>query len=152
MTNKAENLACICLNIWIYSSLKMWSFVSIFCPPFSFFPEVFIYPRYCSLVNYIYGKHVLPVSGLYFYFLFHTSWWMKVLTFTLANLPVCVSCSVVSKSLWPHGLQHTKFLCPSPSPGACSNSCPSSQWCQWSHPLSTPSPPAFNLSQHYGLF
>ena len=39
------------------------------------------------------------------------------------------SCSVVSDSLWPHGLQHTRLPCPSPTPRACSNSCPSSQWC-----------------------
>ena len=39
------------------------------------------------------------------------------------------SCSIVSDSLWPHGLQHTRLPCPSPTPGACSNSCPSSQWC-----------------------
>ena len=32
--------------------------------------------------------------------------------------------SVVSDSLRPHGLQHTKLLCSLPSPGACSNSCP----------------------------
>ena len=32
-------------------------------------------------------------------------------------------------SLWPHGLQHTRLPCPSPSPGACSDSCPLSQWC-----------------------
>ena len=32
-------------------------------------------------------------------------------------------------SLWPHGLQHTRLSYPSPSPGACSNSCSSSQWC-----------------------
>ena len=37
--------------------------------------------------------------------------------------------SVVSNSLWPHGLQHTRLPCPSPSPGACSNSCPLSWWC-----------------------
>ena len=37
--------------------------------------------------------------------------------------------SVVSNSLWPHGLKHTKLPCSSPTPGACSNSCPSSQWC-----------------------
>ena len=36
---------------------------------------------------------------------------------------------VVSYSLWPHGLQHTRLPCPSPTPGAGSNSCPSSQWC-----------------------
>ena len=37
--------------------------------------------------------------------------------------------SVVSNSLWLHGLQHTRLCCPSPTPRACSNSCPSSQWC-----------------------
>ena len=29
----------------------------------------------------------------------------------------------------PHGLHHARLPCPSPTPGACSNSCPSSQWC-----------------------
>ena len=37
--------------------------------------------------------------------------------------------SVVSNSLQSHGLQHTSLPCPSSSPGVCSNSCPSSQWC-----------------------
>jgi len=37
--------------------------------------------------------------------------------------------SVVSSSLWPHGLQHAMFPYPSPAPGACSKSCPSSWWC-----------------------
>ena len=36
----------------------------------------------------------------------------------------------MSDSLWPHGLLHTRLPCPSPSPRACSNSCPLSQWCQ----------------------
>ena len=39
------------------------------------------------------------------------------------------SCSVVSNSLWPHGLQHTRLPCPSSTLGICSNSCPSSWWC-----------------------
>ena len=44
--------------------------------------------------------------------------------------------SVVSSSLKPHGLQHARLLCPSPTPGVCSNSCPLSRWCiQPSHPL-----------------
>ena len=55
--------------------------------------------------------------------------------------------------LWPHGLQHTRLPCPSPIPRACSNSCPLSQWChQPFHPLLSPSPPSFNLSQHQRLF
>ena len=61
--------------------------------------------------------------------------------------------SVVSNSLRPHGLQHTRLPCPSPTPGLYSDSCPLSRWC---HPTISssvyPSPPAFNLSQHQGLF
>ena len=36
---------------------------------------------------------------------------------------------VLSNSLQPHGLQHTRLPCPPPTPGACSNSCSWSQWC-----------------------
>ena len=37
--------------------------------------------------------------------------------------------SIVSSSLRPHGLEHTKHRCPSLSPGICANSCPLSRWC-----------------------
>ena len=40
------------------------------------------------------------------------------------------SLSVVSYSLWPHGPQHARLPCPSPTPRACSSSCP---WSWWSH-------------------
>ena len=39
------------------------------------------------------------------------------------------SCSVLSNSLWPHGLQHARPPCPLPTPGAYLNSCPLSWWC-----------------------
>ena len=39
------------------------------------------------------------------------------------------SCSIMSDSLWPHGLQHTRLHCPSPTPRAYSNSCSSHWWC-----------------------
>ena len=39
------------------------------------------------------------------------------------------NCSVMFDSLQPHGLQHARSPCTSPTPGACSNSCASSQWC-----------------------
>ena len=45
------------------------------------------------------------------------------------------SCSVVSDSLGPPGLKHTRLPCPSPIPGVYSNSCPLSQWC---HPTIMP--------------
>ena len=56
------------------------------------------------------------------------------MTLTLI-LPLLLFCSVqfihsvVSNSLWPHGLQHARPPCPSPTPRAYSNSCPLSQWC-----------------------
>ena len=37
--------------------------------------------------------------------------------------------SVMSDSLRPNGLQHARPPCPPPTPAACSNSCPLSQWC-----------------------
>ena len=53
----------------------------------------------------------------------------------------------------PHGLQNARIPCLSPTPGACSNSCPLSRDAiQPSHPLLSSSPPAFNISQHQGLF
>ena len=50
------------------------------------------------------------------------------------DVPCCPSSvqfshSVVSDSLRPHGLQHARPPCPSPTPGVYSNSCPLSQWC-----------------------
>ena len=42
------------------------------------------------------------------------------------------SCLVMSDSWRPHGLQHARLPCPSPTPRVCSNSCPLSQWC---HPI-----------------
>ena len=58
----------------------------------------------------------------------------------------------MSDSLRSHRLQHARLPCPSPTPGVYLNSCPLSRDAiQPSHPLSSPSP-AFNLSQHQGLF
>ena len=55
------------------------------------------------------------------------------------------SCSVVFDSLWPHGLQHTRLPCPSPTPGAYSNSCPSSWW--WHSTISSSVDPFFSRRQ-----
>ena len=54
------------------------------------------------------------------------------------------SCSVVS--LWPHGLQQARLLCPSLTPGAYSNSCPSSWWC---HPTISSSVLPFSCLQSF---
>ena len=68
---------------------------------------------------------------------------------------------VMSNSLWPHVLQHTRLPCPSPTPGIYSNSCPLSQWC---HPptsssvipfssciQSFPASGSFPMSQFFAL-
>ena len=51
-----------------------------------------------------------------------------VILFVLSHM-VQFSHSVVSDSLWPHRLRHTRLPCPSPTPGTCSNSCPLTLWC-----------------------
>ena len=61
--------------------------------------------------------------------------------------------SVVSDSLRTHGLQHARLSCPSPTPRVTQTHV---HWVsdaiQPSHYLSSPSPPAFNLSHHQGFF
>ena len=69
------------------------------------------------------------------------------------------SVTQLSNSLWPHRLQHTRLPCSSPSPGACSNLCPSSRWCHptiWSSVIpfssclqSFPASGSFPMSQFF---
>ena len=65
----------------------------------------------------------------------------------MVRILLLFSCSVVSDSLWPHGLQYTRVLCPSPSPAACSDSCSLSRWC---HPAISSS--VFPFSSYLQLF
>ena len=72
---------------------------------------------------------------------------------SINSLIVQFSHSVVSDSLWPHEPQHARPPCPSPTPGVYPNSCPMSRWCHLIISSSVvPTSPAFNLSQHHGLF
>ena len=73
------------------------------CPPPGNLPDLGIEPTSLMSLSCI-GRHVLKHS-------------------------VQFSRSVASDSLWPHGLQHTRPPCPSPTPRIYSNSCPLSQWC-----------------------
>ena len=62
-----------------------------------------------------------------------------------------ISLSVMSNSVTLR-LQNARLPCPSPTPGAYSNSCPLSRWCHSAISSSVaPSPVTFNLSQHQGL-
>ena len=118
-----------------------------------------------SLV-YVHWKFALIYASLitnedeHFYMLIGHSY-VYIFSSILPNCPqfssVQFSHSVVSDSLWPHGLQHTRPPCQSPSPGVHSNSCPLSWWC---HPTisssvipfssclqSFPAPGSFQMSQ-----
>ena len=55
--------------------------------------------------------------------------------------------SVMSNSLWPHGLQPTRLPCPSLSSGVCSNSCPLSQW--WHPTISSSVTPFSSCPQSF---
>ena len=81
----------------------------------------------------------------------------KVYRFFPLFSSVQFSHSVMSDSLWPHGPQHARPPCPSPTPRVYSNSCPSSRWCHptisssvipfSSHPQSFPASESFLMSQ-----
>ena len=74
----------------------------------------------------------------------HSRWWWNSPGIVWFN-SVQFSLSVMSKSLQPHGLQHESLPCPSPTPKACSNSCPSSWWC---HPTISSSVIPFSSCLH----
>ena len=84
----------------------------------------------------IWMKYLLMWSLHFQHFVIQPSLVLQQSCLSLVTL-LLFSCSVVSNSLGPHGLQHTRLSCPSPSLRACSNSCPLSWWCHLvlSHPL-----------------
>jgi len=101
--------------------------------------------------NHTYRQAIKGGSGRQQFFQ-HIPWrkkWLPIAT-ELMNIQissVLFSHSVVSDSLWPHGLQHTRLLELIQT---------HVHWVgdaiQPSHPLSSPSPSTFNLSQHQGIF
>ena len=104
-----------------------------FIPQASYFSQqAFLYPKYFSLGPAKDGRSSRVIGKI--------SQWTSFqgLSSHAWNLesPVQFSCSVMSNSLWPHGLQHARPPCPSPTPGVYSNSCPLSRWC---HPTTSSS-------------
>ena len=71
---------------------------------------------------------------------------MTLKEYQITNLPSSVQFSrlVMWGSLWPHRLQHARPPCPSPTLGACSDSCPLSRWC---HPTISSSVVPFSCLQ-----
>jgi len=82
--------------------------------------------------------------------------WNIECNYSSCILLLMFSHSVMSDSLLPHGLQHTRLPCPSPTPGAYTNSGPLSQWCHptisssvipFSHLQSFPASGSFPMSK-----
>ena len=93
-----------------------------------------------QLSDYCFGFFIKQLLGAYSL----GQWYCKYGTWTCATCKLyscklannglknlLFTCSVVSDSLRPHELWHTRLPCPSPSPEVCSNSCPLSRWCHW---------------------
>ena len=85
------------------------------------------------LVWFVLSRHCLFLT---FHIEWRTDWvcvcvWSRLAcgSWDSVMLSVQLSCSVVSPSLQPYGLQHARPPCPSSVPTACSNSCPLSRWC-----------------------
>ena len=78
---------------------------------------IFFYPFVFKLPVLLYLKYISYKMAYNWILLFKSSLTIFVRLVSRIN------------TLQPHGLQHPRLPCPSPSPGACSNSCPLSQWC-----------------------
>ena len=135
----------------VFSILKnlmvMGFYVSLFSPIVLDLHEPFQNGKYFGLGKFSWIISLIYASSLFLlvFLEFLLFWceppelvfWFSYLLFPIFNLYlfaccyffVAVCCSAESNSLLPHGLQHAGLPCPSPSPGACSNSCPLSRWC-----------------------
>ena len=75
-----------------------------------------------------YNVFYCPEYGL-FWWVFQVSLRRMYFLPLFSSVQFQISCSVMSDSLQPHRLQHTRLPCSSPTPRVCSNSCPSNRWC-----------------------
>ena len=101
-------------------------------------PVWLAYAKGCSLISVFFYNILIQISTKEL-----SSWpqkpfchevsWQAESRVPLSSVQILFfSHSVVSDSLRPHGRQHARLPCPSPSPRVCSNSCPLTQWC---HPI-----------------
>ena len=140
---------------------SIWKFLLV--SDFLIYKNFFVYDWFMNMIS---SQHFLKRVIIFFHFSLFPSY--LVISSILLSLSVydvnypqfsLFSHSVKSNSLQPHGLQHTRLPCPSPTPGACSNSCPLSQWCRptisssvipfSSRLQSFPAPGSFSVSQFF---
>ena len=110
------------------------------------FLESYCLAMLASITSTVFIQLITYSPKLYFFFYQLSYSWASILkhqapaSFSISSVPwhmykefpvqsVLFSRSVMSDSLQPHGLKHSRLPCSSPPPRACSNSCPSSQQC-----------------------
>ena len=111
-------LTSVLINMRIFSYIfSFFWFIKLSCMSFT-------HNYFSFWIVFLDDLWVLGILRTIFFCLTSVTFYLH---FTVALL---CSRSVVSDSLWPHGLQHTRLPCTSLSPGACSDSCPLSWWCR----------------------
>ena len=167
-------LSCLLLPRWPVLCYQAMTLMNVFNPALSF--SAFIHQQILWLYLEIHPEsdhiwNLISFHHLYCYHLVRFQMYLKVeskhLLMIIGSEAPCLpglssvqfSHSVVSDSLQPHGLQHARPPCPSPTPGVYSNSCPLNRWCHptisssvipfSSHLQSFPASGAFQMSQFF---
>ena len=125
---------------------------------FSCFSEFFLLMCYLlrdklkpSTMIMIYWIFIINIKFLMYVFWYYAILYLYIWGFCILStyhyivtIFNCFCCSVAQScpTLWPHGLQHTRPSCPSPSPNVCPSSCPLHQLC---HPTSSSSDALFSF-------
>ena len=94
------------------------------CHDLSFF-ERWVLSEFFRLFSFTFIKRLFSSSLLFALYLYQ----LITLKYKSNLVLLLFSHPVMSDSSWPHGLQHTRPLCPSPSPKVCPSSCPLHWWC-----------------------
>ena len=110
---KVLDYNCFTMLCSFFCTIKWISYMCTYILTLLGFPPPHLFPTHL-------GHHRAQLPVVYSRFL---------LAIHCTHLLLMFSRSVVSDSFQPPGLQHTRLPCPSPSPGACSNSYPLSRWC-----------------------
>ena len=124
----AEHFKCIVFDGYF------WKF---FCPYLYYSVCISFFTEFCYIfhTHYKLYVHVIYICCIYVYV--YTEHMLSSVQF---------SCSVMSDSLRPHELQHSRPPCPSPTPGVHPTLCPLSQWC---HPTNSSSVFPFSSCPQY---
>ena len=133
-----------CIDVCVWCKIGVWLpflHVAIYFLQHHLLKKLFF--LHCILAPLVDGWCANLFLGSLFYPTEYVSVFMSI---QYCSDSVQFSHSVMSDPLWLHGPQHAKLPCPSPTPGACSNSYPSSQWC---HPTISSSVICFSSCLHF---